>query len=40
MTHTRVLPRLHFGLLGLRPGGFASNPNREQGSDSTGSIAS
>jgi hypothetical protein len=40
MTLTRVLPRLHFGLLGLRPGGFASNPNREGGSVSTRPIAS
>jgi hypothetical protein len=40
MTITRVLPRLHFGLLGLRPGGFASNPNRKGGSVSTRPMAS
>jgi hypothetical protein len=40
MTLTRVLPRLHFGLLGLRPGGFASNPNRKGGSVSTRPMAS
>jgi hypothetical protein len=39
MTLTRVLPRLHFGLLGLRPGGN-SNPNREGGSVSTRPMAS
>jgi hypothetical protein len=39
-TITRVLPRLHFGLLGLRPRGFASNPNRKGGSDSTRPMAS
>jgi hypothetical protein len=39
-TITRALPRLHFGLLGLRPGGFASNPNRKGGSVSTRPIAS
>jgi hypothetical protein len=39
MTHTLVLPRLHFGLLGLRPGGN-SNPNRKGGSDSTRPMAS
>ncbi|MFM2013015.1 MAG: hypothetical protein RLZZ396_1799, partial [Planctomycetota bacterium] len=40
VTITRVLPRSHVGLLGLRPGGFASNPNREGGSVSTRPIAS
>jgi hypothetical protein len=40
VTITRVLPRLHFGLLGLRPGGFASNPNRKGGSVSTRPMAS
>jgi hypothetical protein len=40
MTLTRVLPRLHVGLLGLRPGGFASNPNRKGGSVSTRPMAS
>ena len=39
VTITRVLPRLHIGLLGLRPGGLSSNPNREGGSDSTRSMA-
>jgi hypothetical protein len=38
MTVTRVLPRLHVGLLGLRP--IASSPNREGGSHSTRSMAS
>ena len=37
---TRVLPRLHFGLLGLWPGGLSSNPNREGGSVSTRLMAS
>jgi hypothetical protein len=40
VTITRVLPRSHVGLLGLRPRGFASNPNREGGSDSTRLMAS
>jgi hypothetical protein len=40
MTITRVLPRLHFGLLGLQSGGFASNPNRKGGSVSTRPMAS
>ena len=39
MTLTRVLPRLHVGLLGQRPGGN-SNPNRKGGSVSTRPIAS
>jgi hypothetical protein len=38
VTITRVLPRLHFELLGLRP--LASSPNREGGSDSTRPMAS
>ena len=38
VTVARVLPRLHVGLLGLRP--IASSPNREGGSDSTRSMAS
>jgi hypothetical protein len=40
MTITQALPRLHFGLLGLRPRGFASDPNREGGSVSTRLMAS
>jgi len=40
MTITRALPRLHFGLLGLWPGGLSSNPNREGGSVSTRLMAS
>ena len=38
VTITRVLPRLHFGLLACGP--VASNPNREGGSDSTRPMAS
>jgi len=37
---TQVLPRLHFGLRGLRPGGLSSNPNRKGGSVSTRLMAS
>jgi hypothetical protein len=40
MTHSQALPRLHFGLLGLRPRGFTSNPNRKGGSVSARPMAS
>jgi len=40
VTITRVLPRLHIGLRGLRPDGLSSNPNREGGSVSTRPMAS
>jgi hypothetical protein len=40
VTFTQVLPRLHVGLLGLRPGGpVASNPSRQGGSVSTRPMA-